>query len=46
MGSYQIPKSQSDLQITTSGWPTGMYFVRMVFMNESVAEGKVVINKR
>jgi hypothetical protein len=43
MFTLEVPRHQSTLQINTSAWPAGMYFARVVFMNESVAEGKIVI---
>lgn len=43
MFTHEVPKQQSTLQVNTSAWPAGMYFVRVVYMNESVAEGKIVI---
>ncbi len=43
MFAQEVPKQQSMLQISTSAWPAGMYFARVVFMNESVAQGKLVI---
>jgi hypothetical protein len=43
MFSMEIPKQQATVHINTSAWPAGMYFARVVFMNESVAEGKLVV---
>ena len=43
MFTQEVLKQQTTLQINTSSWPAGMYFARVVFMNESVAEGKIVI---
>jgi hypothetical protein len=41
--THEVPKQQSTFQINTSAWPAGMYFARVVFMNESVAEGKTMV---
>lgn len=30
-------------QSNTSDWPAGMYFIRVAFMIESVAEGKIMV---
>ncbi|NCA77954.1 MAG: T9SS type A sorting domain-containing protein [Alphaproteobacteria bacterium] len=43
MFTMEIPKQQATVQVNTSAWPAGMYFARVVFMNESVAEGKLVV---
>jgi len=43
MFTMEIPKQQATVQVNTSAWPAGMYFARVVFMNESVAEGKILI---
>ncbi len=44
MFSQEVPKQQTTVQVNTSAWPAGMYFARVVFMNESVAEGKLVVD--
>ena len=44
MFTQEVPRHQSTLQINTSAWQAGMYFARVVFMNESVAEGKLVVD--
>ncbi|NCA77956.1 MAG: T9SS type A sorting domain-containing protein [Alphaproteobacteria bacterium] len=43
MFTMEIPKQQTTVHINTSAWPAGMYFARVVFMNESMAEGKLVV---
>lgn len=43
MFTMEIPKQQATVQVNTSAWPAGMYFARVVFMNENVAEGKILI---
>ncbi|NCA76997.1 MAG: T9SS type A sorting domain-containing protein, partial [Alphaproteobacteria bacterium] len=43
MFTMEIPKQQTTVHINTSAWPAGMYFARVVFMNESVVEGKLVV---
>ncbi len=42
--NQEVPKPQTTVHINTSAWPAGMYFARVVFMNESVAEGKLVVD--
>ena len=42
MFTQEIPKQQTTVQINTSAWPAGMYLARIVFMNEVVAEAKIV----
>ena len=44
MFTMEIPKQQTTVHINTSAWPAGMYFARVVFMNESVVEGKLVVD--
>ncbi|NCA76995.1 MAG: T9SS type A sorting domain-containing protein [Alphaproteobacteria bacterium] len=44
MFTMEIPKQQTTVQVNTSTWPAGMYFARVVFMNESVVEGKLVVD--
>jgi len=42
MFTQEIPKQQTTVQINTSAWPAGIYLARIVFMNEVVAEAKIV----
>ncbi|MCK9219850.1 MAG: T9SS type A sorting domain-containing protein [Bacteroidales bacterium] len=42
MSSQEIPKQQTIVHINTSKWHRGMYFARLVFMNEGVAEARFV----
>ena len=44
--SLDIPKQQTSVQINTSAWSAGMYYVRLVFMNEEVVGEKFVVKPR
>jgi len=40
--SQELTTEQPQVELDISGWPEGMYMVRLVFMNEEVARAKIV----
>ena len=41
--SKEIPKDQARLEMDVSGWKQGMYYFRLVYNNQTVADEKVII---
>jgi len=44
MFQKDIPKDQVQLEMDVSNWPKGMYFFRLVYNKQSVANEKVILN--
>ncbi len=43
MFEREVPRPERDVEIDVSGWPGGIYFLRLVFNKQTVASEKVVV---
>jgi len=45
MFELNIGNNDKEVQITVSSWPAGIYFVRLIYLNESMITGKFIIKR-